>query len=738
MESLVITNDGNELITKMLAGETKIIFTKIAVSDFDYSGINVKNIGELQQIRQIALVSKISRLDGNTVEVLAAVENRQVTESYFVRALGVYAEDSKGNEVLYGVSISTENCDYMPSYDGKVLSGISYRLNIVVADSEQVTINVNPGAVATVMQLEKLEKDVPKLVKVDNKTIFKKEDGTLYAKAGTKIRLEEAKNLSIKNGNKKVTISWKDPDDVVINDIIFAEWKSTRLIMKEGDYPRDENDGIILIDNIVKNKYAETGYTVNNLENGKTYYFALFPCTKDDVYSYYDLNKFTGQPNVFIDSCTNLNAVATDSQIIVSWTDPDATKIIDDSKVSWKKTVLVYKEGTKAPASIGDGIIVVEEEVRNQYKETGYTISNLKNGLDYSFSVFAVSTDDICSVASISVEMYARLIININDESPAGKRVTVTNGTNSIKAVFDSNGKTSVEINWIGKTNVALDENDGIGEGNITIVNFNTEYGITIYPLQIVTFSAGTDEEIVAMIEAHYNNKIDIKDYWAVGDKRKINLSAMSATGVGESHRAQTVEFAIADFEHDELTTAINKHIKAAITLTQVNCLMDAECEAGTKYGTSNTENGYMNSSDRNSGGWVKSSRRTWCNSIYYNALPSEIAEIIKEVNKKTSEGNGTSTISTTVDKVFLLSEIEIFESRNESAPNEGTQYQYYKNAANRCKLPKWLSQYNSNLWWGRSPNQFGIEEFCNVNIISEAGSSNASNLLGISPCFCL
>lgn len=157
MESLVITNDGNELITKMLAGETKITFTKIAVSDFDYSGINVKNIGELQQIRQIALVSKISRLDGNTVEVLAAVENRQVTESYFVRALGVYAENSKGNEVLYGVSISTENCDYMPSYDGKVLSGISYRLNIVVADSEQVTINVNPGAVATVMQIERLE-----------------------------------------------------------------------------------------------------------------------------------------------------------------------------------------------------------------------------------------------------------------------------------------------------------------------------------------------------------------------------------------------------------------------------------------------------------------------------------------------------------------------------------------------------------------------------------------------------
>lgn len=160
MESLVITNDGNDLMAKMLVGETKITFTKIAVSSFDYSGIDVKYIKELKEIKQVALVSKISRLDRNTVEVLAAIENQKASESYFVRALGVYAEDTKGNEVLYGVSISTENCDYMPVYDNKILSGIAYRLNIVVADSEQVTINVNSGAMATVMQVEGLEEDL--------------------------------------------------------------------------------------------------------------------------------------------------------------------------------------------------------------------------------------------------------------------------------------------------------------------------------------------------------------------------------------------------------------------------------------------------------------------------------------------------------------------------------------------------------------------------------------------------
>lgn len=725
-----LTDKGLALLSKE---GVSVSITKVKTGNGQYQ--KDENSGKMTELKsekqQFEVISATKKSD-TTYAIKFAISNKNLAEDYLLTEIGVYANDPDEGEILYAICYAmNENADMIRKFNNVFEFKAIIVLNITVNADGTVKI-VSEGGFALV-------EDVPRLVKVDNNTIFKKEDGTLYAKAGTKIRLEEAKNLSIKNGNKKVTISWEDPDDVVINGIIFAEWKSTRLIMKEGDYPRDENDGIILIDNIVKNKYAETGYTVNNLENGKTYYFALFPCTKDDVYSYYDLNKFTGQPNVFIDSCTNLNAVATDSQIIVSWTDPDATKIIDDSKVSWKKTVLVYKEGTKAPASIEDGIIAVEEEVRNQYKETGYTISNLKNGLDYSFSVFAVSTDDICSVASISVEMYARLIININDESPAGKKVTVTNGTNSIKAVFDSNGKTSVNINWVGKTNVTLDENDGIGEANITIVNFNTEYGITIYPLQLVTFSTGTDEEIAAMIEAHYNNKIDIKDYWAVGDKRKVNLSAMDATGVNESHRAQTVEFAIADFEHDELTTPVNGHTKAAVTLTQVDCLMDAECEMGSRYGNMNMENGYMSSTDKNIGGWTSCDRRNWCNNTYYNALSSEFRKMVKEVNKKTSAGNMSSNIAMTADKIFLLSEIEIFGSRTYSVAGEGAQYQYYKKAtANRYKLPKYGSTYNTSSWYERSPC-FDIDRaFCRVDYSGSASWDNAINSIGIAPCLCL
>ena len=211
--------------------------------------------------------------------------------------------------------------------------------------------------------------------------------------------------------------------------------------------------------------------------------------------------------------------------------------------------------------------------------------------------------------------------------------------------------------------------------------------------LKIVTFAGGTDAEIAKMIQAHYNNKIKISDYWAVGDTRTVSLSAMAATGVGESHRAQSVKFVIGDFDHDDLTTPINGHTKAAITLLQKDCLMDATSENNPTNGSNDTERGYMNSSNTNVGGWKNCARRTWCNNVYFKALPATWQSMIKTVNKKVSVGNNSSTIETVQDKIFLAAEIEIFGSTTYSFAGEGTQYQYYKNAtANRYKLPKWGS----------------------------------------------
>lgn len=255
----------------------------------------------------------------------------------------------------------------------------------------------------------------------------------------------------------------------------------------------------------------------------------------------------------------------------------------------------------------------------------------------------------------------------------------------------------------------------------------------------LVSWSTGTDSQIAAMIEAFYSDAItlnDIKSVWSVGDSRTITLSAMNATGVGESHRSQTVQMTILDFEHDDLTTAIGNHTKALITVQQKNCLRDASVtDTG---GSSNTENGYMNSSNTNVGGWKNCARRSWCNQVYYAALPSAFKNLVKSVSKQSTAGSQSTSLVTTDDLVWLPSEQEIFGAKTYAAAVEGAQYSYYATASNRYKLPYWNSSSVSSHWWERSPYGSDTTIFCSVSTSGAASDSYASYARGIAPACCL
>lgn len=597
------------------------------------------------------------------------------------------------------------------------------------------------GDVADIRKEYATKTEVPLLVKVDGKTVFLSEDGVLSAKGGggTSIAPKAVSNVSIKNGNGKVSISWTDPNDVTLEGITLSTWAGTKLVMNESDYPTNENDGTVILNSTTRNQYQSTGYTVTGLTNNKTYYFALFPYSTDEIYNYSETGRLLGKPSlVKLDPCTNMKATATMGKVTVAWTDPAATKAVDGNTATWQKTVLIYKQGTTAPTDVNDGTIAVEETTRNQYQSTGYEVTSLIDGNDYSFSLFAISTDSAVSDAtSVSAKLYATLTVTTEETKLYGKAVTVTSGSQKVTGTFSNSGSVTLKIPWIGSTVVSSTDGIDTTTATVNIAEYGKSYNAELSFLKIVTFADGTDAEIIAMIEAHYNNKINIQDYWAVGDIREIGLSAMSATYVGESHLSGTYKFAIADFDHDELVTAINGHTKAAVTLTQVDCLMDIHNRNNPVYGESNTENGYMNSSDTNFGGWKECDRRKWCNEIYYNAIIG-LQDIVKEVNKKSAKAYGSSTMVTTADKVFLLSEIEIFGSRSITAEGEGSQYQYFKNAtANRYKLPRWGGNM-SHIWWQRSPSPAYSEDFCAVNYNGETTRHNAHFLYGIAPCFCI
>lgn len=228
-------------------------------------------------------------------------------------------------------------------------------------------------------------------------------------------------------------------------------------------------------------------------------------------------------------------------------------------------------------------------------------------------------------------------------------------------------------------------------------------------PFKIVTWAGGTDEEIVKMVQLADQGIINLSDYWAVGDTRTVRLSAMSATGVGESHEAQEVDLVLMHAGGYELNEAV---ASGRTKCSFVVGLKDGLAEAG-----------YMNSSNTNSGSWNGSARRTWCNNVFRNAIPSTLRAIFKQFKTITAETYNGSTNQESVDYFALPAEKEIFDSRNYSTETEFNalfQFDYYKTTSNRVK--KLGKTGTASIWWERSPDCNYSTNFC---IVGSDGYAN-------------
>ena len=194
----------------------------------------------------------------------------------------------------------------------------------------------------------------------------------------------------------------------------------------------------------------------------------------------------------------------------------------------------------------------------------------------------------------------------------------------------------------------------------------------------------------------------NVPDSWAVGDSKTMTINGTD------------YQIDIIGKNHDTYTAGGT----APLTFQMHDCY-------GTKY--------QMNSSNTNSGGWTSCAMRSTHLPAILALMPTEVQNGIREVNKLTSEGSQSSTINTTADKLFLLSEIEIFGSVRYSKSGEGTQYDYY--SAGNSKVKNFSGSAYS--WWERSPMGSSSTAFCRVYSNGTTNNANASVSIGVAFGFC-
>ena len=224
-----------------------------------------------------------------------------------------------------------------------------------------------------------------------------------------------------------------------------------------------------------------------------------------------------------------------------------------------------------------------------------------------------------------------------------------------------------------------------------------TGYDITFAPPYDPVFANNTWEKIIA---ACHNN--EVPGTWKVADQKSMTINGVDYL------------IDIIGKNHDTYTAGGT----APLTFQLHDCY-------GTKY--------EMNESDTNDVGWIGCDMRNTYLPAILALMPAEAQSGIRKVKKNTAGGNQSTNIYTTADKLFLLSEIEVFGSVSYSKSGEGTQYDYYK--AGNSKVKKFNG--SANAWWERSPRGGNSTDFCYVNISGSASYYFASSSRGVAFAFC-
>lgn len=225
-----------------------------------------------------------------------------------------------------------------------------------------------------------------------------------------------------------------------------------------------------------------------------------------------------------------------------------------------------------------------------------------------------------------------------------------------------------------------------------------TGYDIAFAPSYDPVFANNTWEQI---IEACHNNAVP--ETWKVADQKPMTIG-------GSDYLIDII-----GKNHDDYSDGSGK---APLTFQLHDCYKIAKA---------------MHSTAANTMGWTQCSMRVEHLPIILKQMPADVQSGIREVNKITASGGRSTSLVTTKDSLFLLSEVEVFGSSINSHSGEGTQYDYYKAGNSTVK------NFNGSAydWWERSPSTGSTRLYCAVKSTGSSINSSANVIHGVAFAFC-
>ena len=346
-----------------------------------------------------------------------------------------------------------------------------------------------------------------------------------------------------------------------------------------------------------------------------------------------------------------------------------------------------------------DGKDVYSTAVDETKKTITFTTSELKTLNQTSILTYEVTNNSSNYDANVSVTCVPKTGTTAKYTSIKNK---LENDATVVKAKETLNGTLTVTLDKVATESVT--------EEYTCKLEFNAVERDTIGK-EIPAFQKDSWSTIAANVHAGNTSKYN------VGDTKEVDLGELG------THTVRIANMSACESETSE--TACGFVVEFADVITKQP----------------------FNSTNTNVGGWRDSELRTYINGTIYNALPSELQNVISTT--KVISGHGKISGETnfeTQDKLYLLSSEEIYNDFSNSSiaqydTSVGTSKQldyYKKQGVTTSSYAGAIKQYNgSNLyWWLRSAGSYNTNFFLTVADSGGWSSFRAASSNGVSPAF--
>lgn len=155
--NLMLTKKGKALQAKAVAGELLTITKMKLGSGTIPDGVSPEDLNDLIQPKQILGLTAIEA-KGNLAKIQSLITNVDLSEGYYIRECGVFAQDPDLGEILYAIMTDTAP-DFLPPSGGSVVISEEFSINIEMENVSHITAIIDPDGLVTVTNAKKIAAD---------------------------------------------------------------------------------------------------------------------------------------------------------------------------------------------------------------------------------------------------------------------------------------------------------------------------------------------------------------------------------------------------------------------------------------------------------------------------------------------------------------------------------------------------------------------------------------------------